>query len=114
MKRHWHSVVFCGLIFLCLAGCDSVGGTNGSIKLDATDAKSALQSLHKMTTGMADEDRKAFVSSASGVAIRMNQGTQNNLSADTFWKALHGMTKSEIEAKAREIEAQQGPVPPKK
>lgn len=112
MKHRCQSAFFVCLIILDLAGCGSTAGTE-SIKLDATDARSSLESLHKMTTGMSDGERKAFMESASGVAIRMNQGTQNNLSVETFWKAMHGMTKAEIEAKAREIEAQHGALTPK-
>lgn len=112
MQQCFRLAILSGLVILGLAGCGATGGTD-SIKLDATDARTSLESLHKMAAGMSEGERRAFVESASGVAIRMNQGTQNNLSADTFWKALHGMTKAEIEAKAREIEAQQGAVTPK-
>jgi hypothetical protein len=102
------------LVFLGLSGCDMAGGTGGtdSVKFDATSAASAMESLKKMTAGMSEEQKKSFVESATAVAFRMNEGTKNTESAETFWKGVHGMTKAEIEAKAREIQAKDSPAKP--
>jgi hypothetical protein len=115
----WSSIVkalgrgafVCWLVILGLSGCDAADGTD-SVKLDATSHKSSLESLQKMTAGMSDEQKKAFVEAATTVAFRMNEGTQNTASAETFWKGVHGMTKAEIEAKAREIQAKENAAKP--
>jgi Family of unknown function (DUF6694) len=112
MQHCCQSAFFVCLIILGLSGCDSAGGTN-SVKFDATDLKSSLESLKKMTTGLSEGERKVFINAGTTVALRMNQGTNNTASAETFWKGVHGMTKAEIEAKAREIEAQEGALQPK-
>jgi len=112
MQQRIRLAILGGFLILCLAGCGSTGPTD-SVKFDATDLKSSLESLHKMSAGMSETQKKSFSESATAVAIRMNQGTQNNTSAETFWKGMHGMTKAEIEAKAREIEAQENAAKPK-
>jgi hypothetical protein len=112
MKQRYRFAILGGLVILCLAGCGAIGGSD-SVKFDATDAKSSYESLRKMTTGMSDGEQKAFRESASAVTFHMNQGTQNTSSGETYWKDIHGMTKAEIETKAREIEAQQGALTPK-
>lgn len=91
-----------------LAGCDPAGETgNNAFKFDATSVATSLQSLQKMSEGMTEEQKKEFGEGATAVAFRANSGTQNGASAETFWKGVHGMTKAEIEAKAREIKAQE-------
>src|SRR5262245_60957814 len=102
------------LVFLGLSGCDMAGGTGGtdSVKFDASSLASSMESLQKMTAGMSEEQKKTFSESATAVAFQMNQGTKNTESAETFWKGVHGMTKAEIEAKAREIQAKDSPAKP--
>jgi hypothetical protein len=112
MKRFCEGMFVGLLVVFGLVGCDAAGGNN-SVKFDATSLATSRESLQKMTAGMSDEQKKQFSKSATAVAFRMNEGTQNSATAEGLWKGVHGMTKSEIEAKAREIEAQENAGKPK-
>jgi hypothetical protein len=111
MKAQCRHAFIGWLVFVGLSGCEMAGGTD-SVKFDATSAASARESLQKMTAGMSEDQKKTFVESATAVAFRMNEGTQNTASPETFWKGVQGMTRAEIEAKAREIQAKDSPARP--
>src|SRR5262245_45387156 len=60
MKMQCKVAFIAWLIFVELSGCDMAGGTD-SVKFDATSTASSLESLQKMTAGMSEEPKKAFV-----------------------------------------------------
>lgn len=96
---------FCAGLFvglLVVVGC--VGcNSSSNVKFDATDLASAGKSIEKMTAGMTDAQRQEFVGRATAVSVLLKPSTPNTSSGDTLWKGIHGMTKSEIEAKAKEL-----------
>ena len=107
MKSQFQCLLVAWLVFAGLLGCDGAAAGAGSVKFDAASSASARASLQKMTAGMPEDQKKAFIEAATAAAFRMNEGTQNSASAETFWKSMHGMTKSEIEAKGKEILAKE-------
>jgi len=111
MKVQCKVAIISWLVFLGLSGCEMAGGMD-SVKFDATSAASAKESLQKMTAAMSEEQKKAFIEAATSVAFRLNEGTQNTASLETFWKGVHGMTRAEIETKAREIQTKDAPAKP--
>ncbi|MBS0260316.1 MAG: hypothetical protein JSS02_00045 [Planctomycetes bacterium] len=104
MNSLFKSVLVVCLVLMGISGCDVAGG-GGSVKFDGTSAAASRESLQKMTAGLSDDEKKAFIEAATAVAFRMNEGTGNTASPETMWKGLTGLTKSEIEAKSKEIQA---------
>jgi hypothetical protein len=81
-----------------------VGCGSSEVKFDATNAASAGKSFEKMTEGMTEDQRQAFMARASATSslIQAKAGSPTN-SPDQLWKGIHGMTKAQIEAKADEL-----------
>jgi len=99
MKRSCTAFFVGLLIAVSLPGCDS----SSAVKFDATDLDTAGKSIEKMTSDMTDEQRQKFVARATAVSVLLKPGTSNASPTDTVWKGIHGMTKAEIEAKAKEL-----------
>jgi hypothetical protein len=103
----------CALLVAGMAGCDSAGSGGSAaanVKFDSTTLDTQRESSKKMVEGLPEDQQKAFISDMTTVASGSGQAAAP--SAAEFFKPLHGMTKAEIETKAREIRAREGAAGP--
>jgi hypothetical protein len=94
------------LLFACIEGC------GGSPRLDASSDATLEASTKRITAGMTEEQKKAFVSDMGAAVLpgAMKSVFENAFkkganktppqSGHEVFKPLHGMTASEIHAKA--------------
>jgi hypothetical protein len=98
-------------LLLTVAGCnppESAGPSAAAeTKFDTRNLDAQKASLKKMTEGMSEQEKKDFVDCMTTVALRAHANKPGAPSAEDFMKPLQGMTKAEIEARAKEINGQQ-------
>jgi hypothetical protein len=86
------------------------GSADPNLKFDSTTLDTQRETSKKMVEGLPEDQQKAFINDMTTVASGSGQAAAP--SAAEFFKPLHGMTKAEIEAKAREIKAREGTTSP--
>jgi len=100
------------LIIICLAGCSTAGPepspTAKEFRFETKNLATQKASLKKMTEGMTDDQKKEFLDCMATVAQRGHAKTKYvDPNGEEFMKPLRGMTRAEIEARAKEIRAQE-------
>lgn len=100
------------LLVMCLAGCGTAApepsATSKEFRFETKNLTTQKASLKKMTEGMTDEKKKEFLDCMTTVAQRGHSKTKYvDPSGEEFMKPLRGMTRSEIEARAKEIREQE-------
>src|SRR5215210_7263328 len=88
--------------WLVLTGCESGGGG----RFDATNEATTKASLKRMTAGKTEAQKKQFIADCAAIAAqaateRAMHGSPTS-PAEGF-KPLHGLTASQIRAKADEV-----------
>jgi hypothetical protein len=100
--------VSCVILVAGLAGCgvSGLGGTpDPNLKFDGATLETQRESSRKMVDGLPEAEQKAFISDMTTVASGSGQVAAPT--AAEYFRPLHGLTKAEIEAKAREIRARE-------
>jgi hypothetical protein len=95
--KQFREVVLVGICcVVLLPGC-------GASRFDGSSAAASAYSFNSMTAGMTEPQRQEFMARATAVSSLLSGGGAVTPTADTMWKGIHGMTKTEIEAKANEL-----------
>jgi hypothetical protein len=95
------------LLIICLAGCNTAGPDPSraaeETRFETRNLPEQKASLKKMTEGMTDREKGEFIDCMTTVAIKAHRGANVSPRGEDFMKPLRGMTRAEIEARAREI-----------